>query len=81
MSAKSVDFAYFTGVNLNSACPAQGSASMWAFGGRTHGTKILVCPEKCAIPVWPDECKLRKFHARAAKDLVMTPLPGPKVKR
>ncbi len=27
---KSVNFAYFRGANLDSACPAQGSASMWA---------------------------------------------------
>ena len=27
---KSVNFAYFPGANLDSACPTQGSASMWA---------------------------------------------------
>lgn len=66
---KSVNFAYFPGANLDSACPVpEGSASMWALMEGPHATKILVSTKNTAIPVWPNECNLAKVHAHA-KDL------------
>ena len=64
---KCVNFAYFPGANLDSACPAQGSASMWALMEGPHATKILVSTKNAVIPVWPTECNLQKVHARAQR--------------
>ena len=44
---KAFILAYFPGANLDSACPAQGSASMWALMEGPIATKILVIHEKC----------------------------------
>ena len=61
---RSVNFAYFPRTNLDRACPAQGSASMWALlaGPRDEDSGIH---ENAMIPVWPDECNLQKVNARA----------------
>jgi hypothetical protein len=64
---KSVNFAYFPGANLDWACPAQGTASMWALMEGPHATKILVSTKNAVIPVWPNECNLQKVHARAQR--------------
>src|SRR5208282_1367975 len=37
---KGVNFAYYPGANLDSGCPAQGSASMWALMEGPHATEI-----------------------------------------
>src|ERR1019366_4774962 len=55
------------GANLDWACPAQGTASMWALMEGPHATKILVSTKNAVIPVWPNECNLQKVHARAQR--------------
>ena len=64
---KAFDFGYFPGANLDSACPAQGSASMWALVEGPTRRKFWYPTKNAAIPVWPNECKLQKFHARTQR--------------
>ena len=61
---KSVNFAYFPGANLDSACPAQGSASMWALMEGPTRRKFWYPTKNAVIPVWPNECNLQEFHAQ-----------------
>src|SRR5271157_959198 len=66
---KGANFAYVPGANLDSGCPAQGSASMWALMEEPTQRTILVSTKNAVIAVWPTECNLQKVHARARKDL------------
>jgi hypothetical protein len=64
---KAFNFAYFPGANLDSVCPAQGSASMWASMQGPTPRKFWYPTKNAAIPVWPNECNLQKFHARTQR--------------
>jgi hypothetical protein len=58
---------YFQGAHLDSACPAQGSASMWASMEGLTRRKFWYPTKNAAIPDWPNECNLQKFHARTQR--------------
>ncbi len=62
---KGVNSAYFPGANLDSACPAQGSASMWALLEGPHATKILISAKNAVIPVWHNQYDLQNVNAYA----------------
>ena len=52
---------------MDSACPAQGSASMWALMEGPTRRKFWSSTKNAVIPVWPNECNLQKVHARAQR--------------
>ncbi len=55
---KALITAYFRGVNLRSACPALGSASMWAEARRIRIANMVALQRHTVGLNWPIACKL-----------------------
>jgi hypothetical protein len=62
MSAFSVNYAYFRGTDLHSACPAQGGASMWAEAQRTRLAEVVALHGDAVSTVWQIACTLQKVQ-------------------
>jgi hypothetical protein len=65
---KSVNFAYFRGASLDSACPAQGSASIWAEARRTKIETLWRYRDIPSVSIGISHANCRKFMcARKAR--------------